>query len=169
MKKIGILTFHYSNNYGAVLQALSLQRLLEEMGYDAEMINYVPSGYRPTNVKDCLGFNRYMFYYEIVDINIFSVLKKVKIMRKYGKSITDKFNKFRAKEMRLSRQVNENSLVEITNDYDVIIVGSDQVWNPSQRKRPEYFWISGIILRAGKSVTGLILRLKMSLMKTGSF
>ena len=34
MRKIGILTFHYSNNYGGVLQALSLQNVINSMGYD---------------------------------------------------------------------------------------------------------------------------------------
>lgn len=41
--------------------------------------------------------------------------------------------------MKLSRQVDENSLKKILKEYETIIVGSDQVWNPSQRKKPEYF------------------------------
>jgi hypothetical protein len=65
--------------------------------------------------------------------------KKICIKKKYNAKITYKFNKFRKKEMKLSRKVDENSLKLILNDYDIIIVGSDQIWNPSQRKRPEYF------------------------------
>ena len=30
MDKIGILTFHYSNNYGGVLQAIALQNTLRD-------------------------------------------------------------------------------------------------------------------------------------------
>ena len=39
--KIGIITLHYNLNYGAVLQAFALQKKLNEMGYDAELINFV--------------------------------------------------------------------------------------------------------------------------------
>ena len=30
---IGILTFHYCNNYGAVLQAFALQQYLKQLGH----------------------------------------------------------------------------------------------------------------------------------------
>jgi len=37
--KIGILTHYYgSNNYGGVLQAYALTKVLRDMGYDAEQI-----------------------------------------------------------------------------------------------------------------------------------
>ena len=41
--KIGILTFHRSNNYGAVLQAYALQNYLLEYGLDVEIIDYRPN------------------------------------------------------------------------------------------------------------------------------
>jgi hypothetical protein len=43
-KKIGILTFHFPDNYGAVLQTYSLLRKINSLGYDAEVIDYVPGG-----------------------------------------------------------------------------------------------------------------------------
>ena len=44
MKKIGILTFHYADNYGAVLQAYALRKVLNTFeDCEAEIINYVPS------------------------------------------------------------------------------------------------------------------------------
>lgn len=39
-KKVGILTFHYAHNYGAVLQAYALKTKLARMGYDAKVVNY---------------------------------------------------------------------------------------------------------------------------------
>ena len=40
MKNIGILTFHYVDNYGAVLQAWALRKVLNNMsGVTAEIIN----------------------------------------------------------------------------------------------------------------------------------
>ena len=40
--KIGILTFHFSNNYGALFQAYGLRNYLKDLGHDVEFINYQP-------------------------------------------------------------------------------------------------------------------------------
>ena len=40
MKSTGIITIHKINNYGSVLQAYALQKVCEEMGYKAEIIDY---------------------------------------------------------------------------------------------------------------------------------
>ena len=40
--KIGILTFHRASNYGTVLQAQAMAMALQELGYDAELIDYRP-------------------------------------------------------------------------------------------------------------------------------
>ena len=139
MGKIGILTFHYSNNYGGVLQALSLQNAIKMMGYKVEIINFVPSSYKPNKIMTNLGIRKNILKNKLNDLNIVNILRKINIMNNYSESITDKFNNFRDLEMNLSRQVDENSLETLLNDYETIIVGSDQVWNPSQRKSPIYF------------------------------
>jgi hypothetical protein len=38
--KIGILTFHDANNYGAVLQAYALTEAVKKIESDVEIINY---------------------------------------------------------------------------------------------------------------------------------
>lgn len=40
--KIGILTFHWAQNYGAVLQCYALKCKLEEMGHDVYIIDRIP-------------------------------------------------------------------------------------------------------------------------------
>ena len=40
MKKVGILTFWKSYNYGSALQAYALAYKLKELGFVAEIINY---------------------------------------------------------------------------------------------------------------------------------
>ena len=37
---IGILTFHYAHNYGAMLQAYALTTFLKESGHEAKIIDY---------------------------------------------------------------------------------------------------------------------------------
>lgn len=45
--KVGILNFHFANNFGAVLVPFSMLKKLQEIGYDAEVINYIPKEIPP--------------------------------------------------------------------------------------------------------------------------
>ena len=40
MKRIGIITFHRADNYGAVLQSYALQKLFEQRGENVQVIDY---------------------------------------------------------------------------------------------------------------------------------
>ena len=40
--KIGIITYHKSHNYGALLQAIALRIKLVQMGHDVYFIDYWP-------------------------------------------------------------------------------------------------------------------------------
>ena len=42
MKKAGIITFHFADNYGAVLQAYALEHTIEKLGIKTEIIDFVP-------------------------------------------------------------------------------------------------------------------------------
>ena len=39
-KKVGIITFHASHNYGSMLQAYALQQTILAIGLDCEIINF---------------------------------------------------------------------------------------------------------------------------------
>ena len=38
--KIGILTFHYAHNYGALMQAWALKEYLQSIGHEVYFIDY---------------------------------------------------------------------------------------------------------------------------------
>ena len=40
MKKVGILTTFRQPNWGSVLQAYALQQVINDLGYDSELIDY---------------------------------------------------------------------------------------------------------------------------------
>lgn len=42
MNSVGILNFHFANNFGAVLVPFAMINIIEKLGYRAEIINYVP-------------------------------------------------------------------------------------------------------------------------------
>jgi polysaccharide pyruvyl transferase WcaK-like protein len=106
--KIGILTYHYSNNYGALLQTFALSRVLRELGHSAIIINRYP---------DLNSDN--------------SPVKKIKskINQIIQNQFTRSFSNFRKNHISLSISVtNLEDLEELARNFDAVIVGSDQVW-----------------------------------------
>lgn len=116
MKKIGIITFHFENNYGAVLQAYSLQNNIKELGYQTEIIDF-----RSKNMLEAY--------------NCKSLKQKVhKLLSYYWiKNLDKKFRYFRNNYLVLSsKQYNFTYELENINlNYDILIAGSDQIWNQS--------------------------------------
>ena len=106
MKKVGILTFHFSDNYGAVLQCFALRKVINKMvDCEAEIINYnpgkKPGWYTETDIQE-------MFQ------------KKLKAFADFNREI----NEIHGDEF-------DTISEELANDKDIFIVGSDQVWNVS--------------------------------------
>lgn len=117
MAKIGIITFHWATNFGAVLQAYALQRYLQSLGQEVLIINYKPVNYEYSVVKSIL--NRTPF-------SSFISWKKEKGLIS-----------FRNRLFNCSK--NYASLNELKKNppiCDIYITGSDQVWNP-------YFLLGG--------------------------
>lgn len=126
--KIAILTLRLHTNYGGILQAYALQRVLREMGHDAvtlqcdAKIGYhallMPLVYLKRLIKKCLGkYNRPIFAERIIREND-------EIVSVYTRRFVDRY--IRTKALK--------SLNDIRNsDYDAIVVGSDQIW------RKQYF------------------------------
>ena len=118
MKKVGIITFHRAINYGAMLQAVALQRAIEKMGFFSELIDYVDHlydhyriSYRSSNaVKSML---KYLLY------------SKVRLRNK-------RFEDFLKSNSKLSaRKYDRQNIHSIDESiYGVFITGSDQVFNP---------------------------------------
>lgn len=114
-KKIGIITWHNGGNFGSVLQALALSSKLCELGYDAEIINYLPSPY-----------GRFTFVRNLV-VRILS-----NILPRFKKRLYINSDSFRKKYMRQTNPLYNRSMLErAATVYDVIVCGSDQIWAPN--------------------------------------
>lgn len=119
--KVGILTFHCAHNYGAVLQCYALQETLKNMGHDVEVIDYRPQ-YLITPYQ---RFNIRWFLRK----NIFKVIKRIFreiYLYRIRKNRYNNFNQFITNHFNLSKEI-ENNI--IPDNYDIYIIGSDQVWN----------------------------------------
>lgn len=111
--KIGILTFHYVTNYGAVLQAYALQRHLEKQGHEVVIIDYRPKSRQKPILKRLLARRLQTALNKITDFR-----KEVLIER------------FRKKH--LHQTIRYCSLSELQHNpplCDYYICGSDQIWN----------------------------------------
>lgn len=115
MKKIGIITFHRADNYGAVLQAAALQRAIIWMEYSCEILDY-----------DARIISKN--YDVILKTSVVQALKSLLEYkeRKHKKQV---FDAFRNKQMLFSPPIDKENLEIIADEYDKIITGSDQVWN----------------------------------------
>ena len=120
--KIGILTYHRSHNYGALLQAIALRKVLADMGNEVTFIDYWPE------------YHRHMYEYfsmeAFMDCNVIDKLKYVKNVLKYSKSRRGRISNFNSFIVQYIVPFTSS----VTEEYDLIVHGSDQIW----RKQPEW-------------------------------
>lgn len=120
--KIGILTFHRAHNYGAMLQAYALREFLSQHFEEVSFIDY-------WNVEHQKEYSLYRLGKLNTPKNlIVSLLYYVLTFQKRKKRIA-KFQSFSEYYLKLSKDSLYKKGKEIeSKNYDVIVVGSDQVW-----------------------------------------
>ena len=139
--KIGIVTYAKCDNYGAELQAYALQWKLNQMGYDAELIDLEKKEKDLASNKASIIpaiRNRFKVYgwkapWEIMKL-CFDVLQR-KISAKENETNQEEKHKLFIEffEKNIRHSAKHYTLEEIRTtkdlDYDVYIAGSDQIWN----------------------------------------
>ena len=121
--KVGILTYHFSINCGAVLQCYALQEYYANQKIDVEIINYIS----PKQQDNIALYRR--------EINSKNFLKNILLFPFHSKRKVrlQRFQYFQEEYLKCSKTVkNKNELKQLIIDDDIthIVVGSDQVWNP---------------------------------------
>ena len=129
-KKCGIVTFHSSHNYGSVLQAYAMVRVMQKMGLDAELIDF-----RHPRTTDMYEWRLWSYknwkwnLRELVLRGLFS----------FGKKREQVFSDFIENVLKKSKRVKDKN--DIPDIYDILVCGSDQIWNPkaSGENDPIYY------------------------------
>lgn len=152
--KIGIVTFVKCDNYGAELQAYALQKKLNVLGYEAEVVDLEKEqGVIESSLSSYTNAikNRYKQYGIIKGTaKVLELIKdKYNARRAYAanadkvarrhKIFEDFFNtyiKHSSKYYTLEEMRNAQSL-----PYDVMIAGSDQIWNFMQTRYLDVFFL----------------------------
>lgn len=136
MKKIALVTCYFQHNYGSQLQALATQMICDKMGWPNETICI-------DGLKAEINKAKYKYFLsKIFDIQ--TVKDKMSTVRKflakkskpeYARclSLRDSlFLQFAQTKFRLSPRYNgKTELGKHANEYSAFIVGSDQLWLPS--------------------------------------
>ena len=123
--KIGILTLPLHTNYGGILQAYALQTVLERMGHDVEVFNRKQIRNLPARWPMAL-FKRM--------VKKFILRQKIIVLaERYHNKYYPELS--RNTQLFIDSYIKQRFLQSLDDvkefDYDAIIVGSDQVWNPS--------------------------------------
>lgn len=104
--KIGILTFHWAKNYGAVLQTYALQSKLKQLGHEPIIINRQPEVKGLRRLYEALSYKH-----------------------TWGWKRFDRFSQTALQPQSLLCQTDEQLKAEMQRmQLDAVVVGSDQVW-----------------------------------------
>lgn len=157
MKTIGIITYHHYYNYGTMLQTLALQEKVEQLGYQAELIDF----------KQDNSLSRY----EMLKLRIKRMPVYIKERKKY-RALADSREKIKEKNelfeqfyktylhVGKKKYTTTQQLMENPPVYDGYVVGSDQTWNPFVANSPEAFFLPFVENKSKKGSYGPSLAVK---------
>lgn len=115
--RIGILTFHDTSNFGAMLQTYGLYKCIVNMGHECEVINYQNEAIRKREIPPSWHFS----------LNPKELLKELLIYpndRKRYKGISSFMNK----RILMTEPFTRANIGNVEKKYDILMVGSDMVW-----------------------------------------
>lgn len=116
--KVGIITFNRAINYGAVLQSYALKNKIVSLGHKCEILNYC------CKEVEKVASPFYIKSKSPKDILIFLMQIGMRITK------NKKFRRFAENYLDVSDKVlTSENIGEYTKDFDLLITGSDQVWN----------------------------------------
>ena len=127
--KIGIITLPFNSNYGGILQAYALQKVLIDKGHEVQNVNRFSKGIGISTKMKVLSFGsrfikRYLFGKK-VPVRIWPTKKE----QEYMAQNTYRFIK---ENIQLTKYVNDDAQLSTLNHdgFNAFVVGSDQVWRP---------------------------------------
>ena len=123
--QIGILTFHNSDNYGAVLQTTALYKKVKEINSNVEVIDYIcpnkVEGYKTLNIGK----------HKSIKANMYSFLQFP--FKRYKRNLFDnEINKMYT--LSKNKYFNNKQISRDYKKWDKVICGSDQIWNHDNTK-----------------------------------
>lgn len=131
--KIGILTYHRSHNYGAILQAIALREYLISKGHEVYFVDYWPEYHKAMyNIIDRYSLKKFSLKNKLKYL-----LKTLLILSRKQKRRKEFFKFINAKIAPYIKPYDSSF------KFDAILYGSDQIWRKqgglNHKFNPVYF------------------------------
>jgi len=121
--RVGILTYHRAENYGALLQAYATMTYLKSQGYDVEFVDYWPKYHSDYfSLFPWIRFKRGGLRTKIaiiLNLLLWSIPMAVRKSR---------LQRFMHERLCLEKKPLYTQNTEKTRKYDAVVYGSDQIW-----------------------------------------
>lgn len=127
MKRIGILTQPLHTNYGGLLQAYALQKVLRDQGHDVVTVDFSKKeSFELSDIKK-IAINAIRKY--VLKRNVNTVFP---LSLKQKNKIGCETNRFISQNIKTTQKLIDISELSYLKSYkfDAYVVGSDQVWRP---------------------------------------
>ena len=128
-RKICISTWYRSTNYGTGLQALALERFLEDLGYNCYFLEDKRAGKRRNTPASHKKISLSLIRIAVSKLkNKKSFEKRRTLIRKYDQEHNKVF------------EINtEEDIERLNKETDIFIAGGDQIWNPYVLEKKHLF------------------------------
>lgn len=138
--KIAILTLPLHTNYGGILQAYALQTVLQDMGHEVEVINYlkdIPVKIMAKNA--CLRLlNKVRGRNEAIAVDLRAYLKRKFVFESRIKHFISEYIELSKEKYYTKKEL--ECLSE--RGFDAFIIGSDQVWRTAYVRDISIYFLS---------------------------
>lgn len=124
--KVAVITRHAISNYGSLLQTMALQKIISQMGYECEIIDYVRNDESYKRLEITLLKRKPDWNRNLIKRMVYLILRQPESLL-----VGIKFEKMREKYLKSTkRYVSLEQLKLDKPEASVYITGSDQVWGP---------------------------------------
>jgi hypothetical protein len=135
--RVGILTFHFSENYGALMQAYALRQWLLDHGTDAEFIPYHPRYVeRGGDLQRAYDPRMWKANLKILYLRLSSLRRRLfgdAIQARHFSAFAEHMLGLASSSLATVEEV-DSYLNTSAGKYDLLVCGSDQIWSPSVQK-----------------------------------
>ncbi|MCD8107086.1 MAG: polysaccharide pyruvyl transferase family protein [Oscillospiraceae bacterium] len=143
MNKVSIFTnYKVTTNYGATLQAYSLNYFIRKKGIDCKTVGVIPDKVSRRKIRSRMPKN-----FKSIQGIIRIIARKLNrlIIRKTLVVRNQTFEKFRDNFIPHTGIITRQDVLDHKESYNVAICGSDQIWRPTlDGKMDDVMWLSGI-------------------------
>ena len=137
MRDIAILTKYYKNyNYGGMLQGYALHKVISMLGYSVDLVSYdVRQNSNPVYVSLIQQCKQYGLRAAIYKAGEKAIGKCNFLISDLLETRIQKFNQFMIDANANTKLYNDDTILELGNEYKIFVSGSDQIWNPNSVRK----------------------------------